>query len=118
PVEASELLVAHDAVQKRDPVACVAHERIAMGRRVAGERRRGPGHPRLVDQERVAVGQRRPVSGERLVKAAAPPGNGPRIPGLRQLPLEQAVDLRPKRGGVFCGYGLLGPSWVNVEAKT
>jgi hypothetical protein len=52
------------------------------------------------------------------MKAAALPVYGPRIPVLRQLSLEQAIDLRPKRGGVFCECRLLGPSWVNAEAKT
>ncbi len=96
PVEAAELPVPHDLVQERDPVPRIAQELVAMGRRVPGERRRRPGHPRLVHQERVIVRPRRPVPRERLVEPATLPVHRPRIPVAGQLHAQELVDPGPE----------------------
>ena len=106
PVEAAELLVPHHRIEERDPVPRIARELVAVRRGIAGERRRRPGHPRLVDQERVVVGPRRPVPREGLVESTSlrgPPPAGtsrasaPAAAGRRSL---TAATPDPGRGPV------------------
>ena len=98
-------------------MAGVAGELVAMGRRVAGECGGRPGHPGLVDEERVSSGSGDQSRANVWWKPATLPVHCPRIPVAGQFLTKEGVHPATERGEILPGYGVPAPPRSNQEKR-